>query len=125
VFLDCKITADSSVNKLYLGRPWRAWSRTAFIRCELPAQIAAEGWNNWSNPENEKTAYYTEYKNSGPGAVTEKRVLWAKQLTDKEAKDYTIDNIFLSENASAAPETKWYQQIPVKQFEWPSDKSKQ
>ncbi len=34
VFLDCKIIADSMVNKLYLGRPWRAFSRTVFIRCE-------------------------------------------------------------------------------------------
>ncbi|MDQ6608309.1 MAG: pectinesterase family protein, partial [Bacteroidota bacterium] len=68
VFLDCTVIADSSVKKLNLGRPWRAYSRTAFIRCRLPKAITPEGWNNWGNPENEKTVYYAEYKNSGDGA---------------------------------------------------------
>jgi pectinesterase len=122
VFLDCKILVDSNVTKLYLGRPWRAYSKTAFIRCELPKQIAPEGWNNWSNPENEKTAYYAEYKNSGEGADTKNRVAWSKQLTDKEARDYTLENIFLTENTSVPQETGWYQQIRTKAFEWPSEK---
>ena len=54
IFIDCKIIADSAVNKLYLGRPWRANAKTAFIKCDLPKAIAPEGWNNWNNPENEK-----------------------------------------------------------------------
>ena len=51
VFLDCRVIADSSVNKLFLGRPWRAHAKTVFIRCELPKAIAPEGWNNWGNAE--------------------------------------------------------------------------
>ena len=101
VFLDCKITADSSVTKLHLGRPWRAWAKTAFIRCALPKEIVPEGWNNWSNPENEKTTYYVEYKNSGEGADVQKRVSWSRQLTDKEANEYTLENIFA--NTIGAP----------------------
>ena len=54
IFIDCKIIADSAVNKLYLGRPWRANAKTAFIKCDLPKAIVPEGWNNWNNPENEK-----------------------------------------------------------------------
>jgi pectinesterase len=119
VFLDCTITADSAVNKLYLGRPWRAWSKTAFIRCVLPKPVTPEGWNNWSNPENEKTAYYAEYKNTGDGADTKGRVAWAKQLTDKEAKEYTVENIFAAANSSMPPESNWFQQIRTKVFEWP------
>ncbi|RYD80319.1 MAG: pectinesterase [Sphingobacteriales bacterium] len=56
VFLDCNILADSSVNKLYLGRPWRAHAKTAFIRCVLPAAIVPQGWNNWKNEANEQKA---------------------------------------------------------------------
>jgi pectinesterase len=112
-FLDCKITADSSVTKLHLGRPWRAWAKTAFIRCELPKQIVPEGWNNWSNPENEKTAYYAEYKNSGQGAGTEKRVRWSRQLTDKEAQEYTMENIFENVNSTVLQESDWFQQKPA------------
>jgi len=122
VFLDCKITADSNVTKLFLGRPWRAFSKTAFVRCELPKQIAPEGWNNWSNPENEKTVYYAEYKNTGEGAEFAKRVSWAKQLTDKEAKEYTLENIFAAANVVTTPAPDWFQQIRSKPFEWPSDK---
>ncbi|MEI9806843.1 MAG: pectinesterase family protein [Bacteroidota bacterium] len=122
VFLDCKILADSNVTKLYFGRPWRAFSRTAFIRCELPKQIAPEGWNNWGNPENEKTVYYAEYKNTGPGADVTKRAAWSKQLNDKEATDYSVENIFAAANSVTAPGSDWYQPIRTKPFEWPSDK---
>ena len=68
VFSNCKILVDTGVTKLYLGRPWRSWSRTVFIECELPKEIAPEGWNNWNNPANEATVFYAEYKNVGPGA---------------------------------------------------------
>ncbi len=94
VFMDCTVIADSAVNKLYLGRPWRAYSQTVFLHCDLPKQITPEGWNNWSNPENEKTAYYAEYKNTGEGAVTPGRVKWIHLLTDIEASAYTLENIF-------------------------------
>jgi pectinesterase len=101
VFLDCTITADSGVSKLSLGRPWRNYSRTVFLRCNLPAAVTATGWDNWGNPENEKTAFYAEYKNSGPGAATAGRVKWSKQLTSKEASGYTLTQIF-------GPAETWY-----------------
>ena len=119
VFLDCTVTADSSVTKVLLGRPWRATSKTVFMHCILPKQIGAEGWNNWNNADNEKTAFYAEYKNTGEGAGTTGRVNWSKQLTDKEAAAYTLENIFADCNAGQQQDTKWYSQIPVKTFEWP------
>lgn len=121
VFLDCKITADSTVTKLFLGRPWRAHAKTAFIRCELPKQIAPEAWNNWGNPANEKTVLYAEYKCTGEGAVTAKRVAWSKQLSDKEAKEYTLENI-LSNNSLVKDESGWFMQSRSKAFEWPVNK---
>jgi acetyl esterase/lipase len=94
VFLDCKIVADSNVTKLYLGRPWRAFSKTVFIRCSLPKAIVPAGWDNWGNVENEKTVYYAEYKNIGDGADISKRVKWSKQLNSKEAQQYSLKSIF-------------------------------
>jgi pectinesterase len=122
VLLDCKVLVDSSVTKLALGRPWRAYSRAVFIRCELPKQIAPEGWNNWGNSENESTTYYAEYRNTGEGAVTASRVKWAKQLSDKEAKEYTVENIFANGNASVSDDTSWLKTIPSIPFEWPTKK---
>jgi pectinesterase len=122
VFISCKIVADSTVSKLYLGRPWRAWSKTTFINCELPNQIAVEGWDNWGNPENEKTVIYAEYKNTGAGADNRKRMTWSKQLTDKEAKEYTVENIFTNCNTTVPNTTNWFMEIRTKPFEWPVGK---
>lgn len=94
VFLDCRVTAAPEVeNGVYLARPWREHSAAAFLRCELPAQVRPEGWHDWGKPEREKTVRYVEYRNTGPGAATEKRVSWARQLSDDEAKDFTAENI--------------------------------
>ena len=123
VFLDCKVIADSSVTKLYLGRPWRAYSRTAFIRCQLPKQIAPEGWNNWGNAENEKTAFYAEYKNTGEGANSKSRVPWSKQLSEKEAKEFTLENIFSNNNSGIQQESNWFSNLRSKPFEWPTTKN--
>jgi pectinesterase len=117
VFLDCKIIADTNVNKLSLGRPWRAYSKTAFIRCELPAVITPSGWDNWGNPENEKTVTYAEYKSTGPGASPSTRVKWSTQLTDASVKNYTVEKIFSS--CYPVPVTNWYAQ-PVNKFQWPA-----
>jgi pectinesterase len=68
----------------------------------LGKHIRAEGWDPWKGdkmfPDKDKTAYYAEYKNSGEGSTVSRRVAWSKQLTKKEAKEYTIKNIFGSWN---------------------------
>lgn len=94
VFMNCNITGDAPANSFFLGRPWRPFAKTVFMYCKLDKQVTPEGWNNWSNAENEKTAYYAEYRNSGPGAATSKRVGWFHQLTEEDAKQYTLKNIF-------------------------------
>lgn len=93
VFLDCKITGDAPESSFYLGRPWRPFGKSAFLRCDLGKMIKPEGWNNWGKTENEKTAFFAEYKNTGAGASTEKRVSWSHQLSDEEAAGYTAEKI--------------------------------
>jgi pectinesterase len=108
VFMNCKIIADSAVNKLYLGRPWRANAKTVFINCDLPKAIAPEGWYNWNNPDNEKTVFYAEYKNKGDGARPDKRVKWAKQLTEEQSRQYTVKNIFSVSKLSGPENNFWF-----------------
>lgn len=88
VFRNCKLTAADGVTKVYLGRPWRPYAATVFIRCELGSHIRPEGWHNWKNEANEKTARYSEYQNFGPGAEIGSRVQWGRQLTEREARPY-------------------------------------
>jgi pectinesterase len=93
VFFDCKLIADSSVKKVHLGRPWRPYAKVVYIRTEMEQQIVPTGWDNWRNPDNEKTAFFAEYKSTGPGANDAGRAVWSHQLTSTEIKTYTIKNI--------------------------------
>lgn len=95
VFLNCKLTADTALaRKVYLGRPWRPHARVVYLNTEMGAHITPAGWENWKNPANEKTAYFAEYKSTGPGAAPRARVPWARQLTAREARQYTLKRIF-------------------------------
>jgi pectinesterase len=93
VFLTCNLTAAEGITRVYLGRPWRDFARTVYIRCQMGSHILPEGWHNWNKSEAEQTVFYAEYKSHGPGAVADKRVSWSKQLNDKEAEQYTVANI--------------------------------
>jgi pectinesterase len=102
IFKNCTLTADTGLRKVYLGRPWRAYAKTIFINCTLGSHICSEGWDNWRNPDNEKTAFYAEYQSKGPGANPAGRVPWSKQLTDSEVEVYTPERIF-AKNAVPIP----------------------
>jgi pectinesterase len=93
VFFDSKLTADSNVNKVSLGRPWTPTASVTYINCWMDKHIIPAGWDNWRNHANETTARYAEYKSSGPSANPAARVKWAKQLSDEEVKNYTLKNI--------------------------------
>jgi len=98
VFFDCRLTAAAGVQKVYLGRPWRPYAKTVFIRTEMGDHILPEGWNPWKGdlmfPDKEKTTFYGEYQSKGPGALQQRRVSWSKQLSKSEMKRYTLKEIF-------------------------------
>jgi pectinesterase len=93
VFLDCKITGTASAGSYYLGRPWRPFGKSAFLRCDLGTMIKPEGWHNWNKPEAEKQSFFAEFKNTGGGATTDQRVTWSHQLSETEAAGFTVKNI--------------------------------
>jgi pectinesterase len=97
VFKVCKLTAAEGVSQVYLGRPWRIYAKTVFMNCEMGRHIQPQGWENWSKPEAEKTAFYAEYECNGLGFQPLKRVLWSHQLTKKESEEYTTEAILGSE----------------------------
>jgi pectinesterase len=88
VFADCKITGAEGVMG-YLGRPWREFARTVFLRTEMSAVVRAEGWHNWNKPGAEQTTFYAEFGSTGPGASDATRVKWARPLTAAEAAALT------------------------------------
>lgn len=107
VFRNCKISGSAPDGSFFLGRPWRPYSNVVYLNCELGAQIKAEGWNNWGKESNEQTAFYAEYKSTGPGANNDARVGWSHQLTDEEASNYTLEKVFAADAVSPAFAENW------------------
>lgn len=100
VFSNCKITGEPNV-KTYLGRPWRGYASTIFLHTEMSEVVRAEGWHNWTGPEREKTARYSEYKSTGPGTDETARVSWAEKLTETEANAITPEKVLGDWNPKA------------------------
>ncbi|HEX2684903.1 MAG TPA: pectinesterase family protein [Ferruginibacter sp.] len=94
VFNDCILTGDTSLHSVSLGRPWRPYAAVVYMHCFIGQHIKPEGWSNWNNTDNYKTTRYAEYKNYGPSADASKRVNWARQLTDEEARGLTLNTFF-------------------------------
>ena len=104
VFKDCIITAEPDIcGYVFLGRPWRPYAKTVFIDCTLGRFIAPEGWHNWNNTENERTAFYGEYNSrdcNGVGIDYSKRVKWSRKIQPDE---YSIGKVLYD---ACRPE--WY-----------------
>jgi pectinesterase len=105
VFDRCRLTADSSVDGVYLGRPWRDHARTVFLRTEIGRHIAGAGWHNWGRPEAERTSYYAEYASTGPGAAGA-RVSWSHRLEAPDAAKYSREQVLCG---GACGEVAWFE----------------
>uniref|UniRef100_A0A2N9IUE4 Uncharacterized protein n=1 Tax=Fagus sylvatica TaxID=28930 RepID=A0A2N9IUE4_FAGSY len=105
----CTISGDSDLissanpTPTFLGRPWKTYSRTVFMETFMSNIINPEGWLRW-NSSFESTLFYGEYKNTGPGASTDKRVNWpgVHILDSSQAQLYTVSQ-FLDGNSWLPP----------------------
>jgi len=102
VFRNCRLTGTDVGKGVFLGRPWRAYGRVVFINCWLGDHVRPEGWDNWRDPQREKTAWFGEYESRGPGAKPAARVPWSRQLTGAEAAQFGTEN-FLRGNDNWRP----------------------
>ncbi|KAL5708614.1 pectinesterase [Ranunculus cassubicifolius] len=94
---NCSILAavDLSENgkvKSYLGRPWKQYARTVYIKSYIDGHIDLAGWREWSGNVGLDTLYYGEYENYGPGSVTDNRVAWAgyRVMDYNDASNFTV-----------------------------------
>ncbi|EFJ05406.1 hypothetical protein SELMODRAFT_431592 [Selaginella moellendorffii] len=93
-FQDCTLDGTDDLKKsgtqTYLGRPWKQYSRTVFLRCYEISVIDPAGWLAWSGNFALKTLFYAEYQCKGPGSGTGSTVSWSRQLNSyAEASKYT------------------------------------
>ncbi|KAI3794608.1 hypothetical protein L1987_37240 [Smallanthus sonchifolius] len=80
------------VHKNFLGRPWKEFSRTVFIDCNLEALISPQGWMPWNGDFALKTLYYGESGNSGKGSDLSGRVNWSSRIPADHVDVYTAGN---------------------------------
>ncbi|KAK4782325.1 hypothetical protein SAY86_016427 [Trapa natans] len=97
VIHNCNINADPSLAPVksqfptYLGRPWKAFSKTVYLQSFIGDVIHPDGWYPWEGTFALKTCYYAEYGNRGPGSNTARRVTWPgiKHITPAQVIQYT------------------------------------
>ena len=95
LFLNSKLLSNAPAGTVYLGRPWHpsgdpnAIGSVVFMNSYLGPHIIAQGWTDMSGFSYKDARFY-EYKNYGPGAVINED---RRQLSDEEAKRYTIENV--------------------------------
>ncbi|KAK8946439.1 putative pectinesterase/pectinesterase inhibitor 28 [Platanthera zijinensis] len=101
ILLNCTVAADASfpaslhaVNPTYLGRPWKAYSRTFYIQSTLGALIHPDGWLPWLGDFGLQTCFYSEVENTGPGADKSRRVKWrgVKNVDYPHAEKFTAEH---------------------------------
>ncbi len=92
VFSNCTITGEPGI-RTYLGRPWRKYAAVTFLQTAMSEVVRPEGWHDWGKPESRETARFAEWRCSGPGAQPERRVPWARQLSDTQARRYTPERV--------------------------------
>nr|GMD13385.1 pectinesterase-like [Ipomoea batatas] len=116
----CEILPDPALKgvtppvKVYLGRPWKEFSRTIIMSSFIDGFIAPEGWSPWQGDFALNTLWYAEYGNRGPGANTASRVKWGgykKNISPEIAKQFS-PSVFLEGDAwikrtAAAPIYVW------------------
>eukprot|EP01018_Ginkgo_biloba_P036981 Gb_28162 [translate_table: standard] len=99
---NCRVTAASdlvpfkSSFQTYLGRPYKQYSRTVYLKSFLDDLIDPAGWLEWSGDFALSTLYYGEYMNTGPGAGTSKRVKWPGYRvinSSNEASKFTVSGL--------------------------------
>jgi pectinesterase len=92
VFNHCVVTGEARKGGVFtLGRPWRPYATVVFLDARIDAPVIPTGWTEWLRfgVPSLPTAYYAEYRSTGPGASAETREQYSHQLTDAEGAKWS------------------------------------
>ena len=101
-FLDCTISGEPDA-RTYLGRPWRAFAQTTFVRTFMDRVVRPDGWHHWSLSNPEETVRYVEMESCGPGGVMDHRVKWARSLSEVDLPGLTPAGILSNPDGWTIP----------------------
>ena len=92
VFHNCRLTGECAEGEAYLGRPWRKFSRTVFLNCDMDEHVAPQGFADWDEVKL-VTERYAEFGTTGERADQSTRHPKQKRMTALEAADYTLAEV--------------------------------
>ncbi|KAG2109036.1 carbohydrate esterase family 8 protein [Suillus discolor] len=83
-------------SRCYLGRPWNPLAITVYLRTYMDESIHPNGFTHWSGKTSvSSTTYFAEYRSSGPGGNTSKRLPQEYILTDAQVNEkFTLESVF-------------------------------
>lgn len=79
VLLSKELAASNASVKTFLGRPWKIYSTTVYIKSYMDSIVDLSGWMKWSDGDDPALykVYYGEYANYDPGNGThDTRINW-------------------------------------------------
>ncbi|KAI0823154.1 carbohydrate esterase family 8 protein [Trametes gibbosa] len=83
--------------KCFLGRPWNDLATTVYLHTFMDESVEPVGWTPFDSarPVIMNTTFYAEYRSYGPGGNTSARIPLEHVLTDEEAREFTVEKVFL------------------------------
>ncbi|KAJ7205990.1 carbohydrate esterase family 8 protein [Mycena pura] len=83
--------------KCFLGRPWNDLATTVYLSTSMDASVEPAGWTPFDSarPVILNTTFYAEFNSSGAGGNTSARVPIEHILTAAQARNFTVDGVFL------------------------------
>ncbi|MEP9401243.1 pectinesterase family protein [Sphingomonas silueang] len=96
VFDRSRFTAAPGARNIALGRAWRPYARVVLLDARLDAPVIPAGWTEWTAGRTTTfdTAYYAEYRSTGPGASPATREPRTHQLTAGQATRWRLASFF-------------------------------
>ncbi|ESK82464.1 carbohydrate esterase family 8 protein [Moniliophthora roreri MCA 2997] len=77
----------------YFGRPWDVYAKVIFKSTTLQVAPNPALWSLWNgDSDSVSNAFLADYKTSGTGADSLSRASFAKQLSDDQARSYSISS---------------------------------
>lgn len=106
----CNISPFGNLSdvRTYLGRPWKNYSTTVYMRSRMEGFVNPNGWLPWVGNSAPDTIFYAEFQNVGAGSSTKNRVKWKglKNITIKQASKFSVKSFIQGDrwiHASNAP----------------------
>ena len=87
IFDHCRLTTSPNSGRIALGRPWRPHATVVYLNTQIDAPVIPPGWLEWPRfgVPSLPTAFYAEYRSTGPGADPSAREPYSHLLNAREA----------------------------------------